>query len=533
MRQTVPMNSDVHDYVIVGAGSAGCVLANRLSADGTHSVLLLEAGAVDKKTEIHIPAAFSTLFRGEADWNYDTVPQEQLDGRQVYWPRGKVLGGSSSINAMMWVRGFAADYDRWAEHAGSDWSWQALLPHFKTVERITGTDDPDHGTEGAMAIMAQRSPRSSTHAFLEAVGELGMKVEAPNTARPDGFSQTMVTQRGGGRVSAVDAYLTPAKGRTNLSVRTGAHVTRVLFDGKRATGVEYIEGGTKRTVTARREVILAGGAINTPQLLMLSGIGDPQQLAAHGIDVVASSPEVGQNLKDHLLSGLIVEAAGDTLFTARSLPQVAQYLLRRRGMLSSNVAEAYGFVRSRPDLELPDLEIIFAPVAFIKEGLETHPGHGITVASILLQPESSGTISLASADPLVKALIDPRYLSDPGGKDRETLLAGIAWCDRILKTERMRRITTGRYIAPEDANDLAPGELYERAVNGYAQTLYHPVGTARMGLDEASVVDPELRVRGVEGLRVADASVMPGQIRGHTNAPSLVIGERAAALLVE
>jgi choline dehydrogenase len=521
-----------YDYIIVGAGSAGCVLANRLSASGDHSILLLEAGGPDTKQEIHIPAAFSQLFRSEVDWNYDTVPQTELHGRSIYWPRGRMLGGSSSINAMMWVRGFAADYDEWAELAGPTWSFEALLPHFLAAERIAGGDGVEHGADGAVAINPQRSPRSSTAAFLEALPEVGLRVEPANLRDPAGFSQTMVTQQGGARFSAVDAYLKPARGRQNLTVRTGVQVSRVVFDGKRATGVELIDSGTAHTVAVRREVVLTAGAVNTPQLLMLSGIGDPARLAAHGIEVVAASGEVGENLKDHLVSGMILEAFGDTLYSARSLPQIARYLLARRGMLSSNVAEAYGFVKSSDELHLPDLELIYAPVAFVAEGLETHPGHGITLGCILLRPESSGTIRLGSADPLAKAVIDPGYLSDPDGRDFRALMSGMAWCDRILSTERMRRVTNGRHIVPENADELSASELYEETIRGYAHTMYHPVGTARMGTDADSVVDPELKVRGVEGLRVADASVMPEIIRGHTHAPTLAIAERAAQLIL-
>lgn len=525
--------SESFDFVIVGAGSAGCVLANRLSAGGKYSVLLLEAGGADEKQEIHIPAAFSQLFRSEVDWNYDTVPQPELHGRSIYWPRGKMLGGSSSINAMMWVRGFAADYDEWAKLAGPSWSFEALLPHFLEAERIAGADGVEHGANGAVAVNAQRSPRSATAAILEALPEAGLRVdEIANSREPQGFSQTMVTQQNGARFSTVDAYLKPASGRSNLTLRSNVLVSRVTFEGKKASGVEYLENGTRQTALARREVILAAGAVNTPQLLMLSGIGDPKQLATHGIDLIATSKEVGLNLKDHLVSGMILEAFRDTLYSARSLGQIAKYLFTRKGMLSSNVAEAYGFVRSRPELAHPDLELIFAPVAFIAEGLETYQGHGITLGCILLRPESSGTVSLASADPEAKAVIDPKYLSDSGGVDFKALMSGMAWCDKVLSTQRMREITNGRHIVPENADQLSKPELYEETIRGYAHTMYHPVGTARMGLDGASVVDPELKVRGVEGLRVADASVMPEIIRGHTHAPTIAIAERAAKLIL-
>ena len=523
---------DTFDYVVVGAGASGAALAAKLTENGTHTVLLLEAGLVDKKTEVHIPAAFSALFRSELDWNYDTTPQPELGGRTIYWPRGKMLGGSSSINAMMWVRGFAADYDHWAETAGSAWSYAALLPYFRSVERVEGNTDPDQGSGGAISIEHQRSPRSHTATFLRAVTQAGYSVVAPNTALPDGFSQTMVSQKRGKRFSSADGYLTPAKERNNLTVRTSAQATRIVFEGTRAVGVEYLLDGVKKQATAHNEVVLCGGAVNTPQLLMLSGIGSAGELAAHGIPVLVDSPEVGKNLRDHLLSGLIIETAGDTLFTAKKIPELVSFLALGRGMLTSNVAEAYGFVRSDPSLELPDIEIIFAPVAFIGEGLIPAPAHALTVGAILLKPESTGTITLASADPLEKAIIDPRYLTDAGGTDRARLIAGLGICEDILQAPALQSTTGPRFVAPEGGHTMSRLERDGTALETAAHTLYHPVGTARMGTDAASVVDEELRVRGVQGLRVADASVMPDIIRGHTQAVSMVIGEKAADLLM-
>jgi choline dehydrogenase len=523
---------EVVDYVVVGAGASGAALAARLTEDGTNTVLLLEAGGVDKKAEVHIPAAFSALFRSDLDWNYDTTAQPALGGRTIYWPRGKMLGGSSSLNAMMWVRGFAADYDRWAEAAGPGWSYHSLLPYFRSVERVEGNTDPDQGSGGAISIEHQRSPRSHTATFLKAVTQAGYRVVAPNTALPDGFSQTMVSQKRGKRFSSADGYLRPSDGRRTLSVRTSAHATRVLFEGTRAVGVEYLIGGVTRTVTARREVVLCGGAVNTPQLLMLSGIGPAEDLTAHGIPVLVDAPEVGRNMRDHLLSGLIIETSGDTLFTAKRLSELASFLARGRGMLTSNVAEAYGFVRSDPTLELPDIEIIFAPVAFIGEGLVPAPAHALTLGAILLQPQSTGTITLASGDPLDKPIIDPKYLSDAGGKDRAALMAGLGICEDILAAPALRSTTGPHFLAPEGADTLGRMERDTIALEKYAHTLYHPVGTARMGTDSTSVVDEELRVRGVTGLRVADASVMPDIIRGHTQAPAMVIGEKAADLLL-
>lgn len=521
---------ETFDYIVVGAGSAGAAVANRLSADSSTSVLLLEAGGKDRKQEIHIPAAFSKLFRSSYDWNYDTVPQPELGGRTIYWPRGKMLGGSSSLNAMMWVSGFAADYDRWADAAGPTWSWSSLRPYFRQVQRLAASTSAA-ASDGAVSIEAQRSPRAATAAFLQAVRQTGLPVEEANTTQPAGFTQTLVSQHRGARFSAADAYLKPARRRKNLVVRTGAQVHRVVFDGRRAVGVQAVDGAGFRNVTARREVVLCGGAVNTPQLLMLSGIGDPEHLAEFGIDVVAASPEVGSNLTDHLIAGLVTDAREDTLFDAERPAEVARYLLRRRGMLTSNVAEAYGFVRTRPELPLADIEILFAPVAYVGEGLVKPPGHGLTVGAILLQPKSSGRITLASADPATKPLIDPRYLSDERGEDRATLLAGLAICEQILRAPALAALGTGRFLAPAGGESMSEDDRDAASVTEYSHTLYHPVGTARMGTDDRSVVDPELRVRGVEGLRVADASVMPNIIRGHTNAPSMVIGEKAADLI--
>jgi choline dehydrogenase len=529
------------DYVIVGAGSAGAALAARLSEDPSVEVLLLEAGGPDTALELHVPAAFSKLFRGPYDWGYDTVPQPALEGRTIFWPRGRTLGGSSSLNAMMWVRGFAADYDEWAETAGERWSWEALVPSFRRVERTENPSDPTQGIDGAQAVERQRDPRPHTAAFLRAAAEAGHPLTAPNLPAGQGFAETMVSQHRGARASTADAYLRPAAKRKNLRVRTNAFVRRVTFepagDGPRATGV-YVEiDGITRHALARREVILSGGAINTPQLLMLSGVGPAAHLAEHGIPLLVDAPGVGENLQDHLVAGLAPTAAGGTLYGAEKVGQLAAYLTRRRGMLTSNVAEAYGFVRTavadesgmRPGV--PDVEIIFAAAPYVGEGLVPLPAEGLTVGAILLRPRSRGTIRLASADPHDHPLIDPRYLSDPDGVDEATMLAGLAACEEIVATQALGEVTTGGWVQPEGGERMTPAERAEVSLKRYSHTLYHPVGTARMGADEASVVDPELRVRGVSGLRVVDASVMPTVIRGHTNAPAIVIGEVAADLI--
>ncbi|MEU2198762.1 GMC family oxidoreductase N-terminal domain-containing protein [Isoptericola sp. NPDC019482] len=525
-----------HDYVVVGAGSAGAALAGRLSADPAVSVLLLEAGPKDTKTEIHIPAAFSKLFRSEVDWDYDTEPQEHLGGRRVFWPRGKVLGGCSSINAMMWVRGFPEDYDAWGEAAGPGWSWKGLRPYFDRVERVAPgverDNDDETGRAGAVHVEDQRSPSAHTSAYLRAAEQAGLRVVPGNGRDQRGVSRTQVSQHRGSRFSTADAYLRPARKRPNLTVVTDAQATRVVFDGTRAVGVEYVQGGATRVAQARREVVLSGGAVNTPQLLMLSGVGDRDELAALGIPVVAHSPEVGKNLRDHLMAVLAVEAREDTLFLAEKPRELVQYLARRRGMLTSNVGEAYGFVSTDPADELPDVELIFAPVGFVGEGLVACDRHAVTLGAILVQPESTGTISLASSDPFEKPLIDPGYLSDPEGRDRRALLAGLGLCEELLVTPALRDVTTGAFVQPAGGEELTRAERDEVALADHAHTLYHPVGTARMGSDDGAVVDEELRVRGVTGLRVADASIMPTIIRGHTNAPAIVIGEKAADLLL-
>ena len=561
----------IADYIVVGAGSAGAALAARLSEDPAVSVLLLEAGGPDTALELHVPAAFSKLFRGSYDWNYDTTPQAALENRTIYWPRGKTLGGSSSLNAMMWVRGFAADYDEWADAAGPRWSWASLLPYFVRVERTESPVDETQGSAGAQWVQHQRDPRPHTGAFLEAAAEAGHPVTRANLASGQGFSQTMVSQRRGSRASTADAYLRPARRRQNLRIVTRAHVRRVTFaddaataetrgfgpleDGAtldvltpadaphvgvrppRATGVYVDIDGITRHALARREVILAGGAVNTPQLLMLSGIGPADHLEAHGIRPLVDSPDVGANLQDHLVAGLAPTAQGGTLFGAEKVAQLARYLASRRGMLTSNVAEAYGFVRTgvadRAGMAdaLPDIEIIFASAPYVGEGLVPLPAEGLTIGAILLRPRSRGTIRLSSADPFAKPAIDPRYLSDPDGIDEATLLEGLAACERLIHTDALRALTTGEWVQPLGGEAMTPAERAEVSIRRYSHTLYHPVGTARMGSDAASVVDPELRVRGVDALRVADASVFPTLIRGHTNAPAIVVGEVAADLI--
>ena len=495
--------------IIVGAGSAGCVLAARLSEDPGTEVVLLEAGGEDERREISIPAAFSKLFRSDVDWNFETEPQEQLGGRRIHWPRGKVLGGTSSINAMIAIPGDTADYDGWSRLGAAGWSWAEVAPIFERVEQ-------------ELALEELRDPNPLTLRFLEAARQAGIE-PSPRLAPEalDGVRLTPVTQRRGRRRSAVDAYLRPALGRSNLRVETGAHVTRVLFAGRRAAGVELVQGGRTDRIAAD-EVVLAGGAVNSPQLLLLSGVGPSAELQRHGIGLVHELPGVGAHLEDHLTCGILVASRQPwSLYAAERPLEMLRYLVSRRGMLTSNVGEAAAFVRSKPGLSAPDLEILFAPVLFEEAGLVPPSRHGFTLAAILLEPRSSGTIRLRSADPFEPPAIEPRYLADP--EDLRALVAGV---------ELTRRIASMPALAEVAGEELEPGDTpLEEHVRNLAQTIYHPVGTCRMGTDDHAVVDPELRVRGLEGLRVVDASVMPRVPHGHTHLPTLMIAERAAELI--
>jgi choline dehydrogenase len=521
----------IADYVVVGTGSAGSVIAERLSADPHNQVVVLEAGGKDTDRRIRTPVTWTQLFRSPIDWDYLTEPQSELNARRMYWPRGKTLGGSSSMNAMLWIRGFAADYDEWAVHAGEQWSFSRIVKYFKQIESVEGAREPDEGVDGPLHVSHQRSPHRLTAAWLHAVQQTGHALERPNLPQPNGFSQTMVTQRRGARWSAADAWLRPALRRKNLTLITNATVTRVIFVNKQAVGVEFDNNGRRQFIRARREVLLCAGAVNSPQLLMLSGIGDKEHLQRHRIEVVHNLPEVGQNLQDHLAAVLNFGVDGGSLFAAGKPLSTANYLIRRRGMLTSPAGEAYGFVRSHPELALPDLELIFAPGPFLDQGLGQPQRHGVAFGPILQKPHSRGVISLRSADPKDKPIIDPRYLSDPGGVDRAAMLEGLRMCAKIVDAPALAGVL-GPITRPIGATDLTEATL-EKALYDEGQGFFHPVGTCRMGTNSASVVNPELKVRGVRGLRVADASVMPIITRGHTHAPSVLIGAKAADLIAE
>ncbi|WP_113703771.1 GMC family oxidoreductase [Nonomuraea lactucae] len=509
-----------YDYVIVGAGSAGCVLANRLSADPGVSVVLVEAGGRDDKLEIRMPAAFKKLFKTAYDWNYTTAKQPEMSGRELYWPRGRVIGGSSSMNAQMWVRGCREDYDQWGVPG---WSYEEVLPYFTRAERRVGSNHGGvYGSAGPLYVSELRSPNVTTAAFLRACEELGLgRLEELNGPSNEGYSPTPVNQNRGRRWSAADAYLRPALKRANLTVITGATVDRVVFDGTRATGVEH-SGGAQ--VRARREVILAAGAIGSPYLLMRSGVGAADELRDAGVALVRELPEVGKNLQDHLTSGVLMRCRQPvTLTKAESAGNLLRYIVLRSGMLTTNVGEAVAFVRTSQEEPAPDIELIFAPGPFIDHGLTPPTGHGMTIAVVLLQPESRGRVGLNGRD----VVIDPAYLTREG--DVKRLVSGLKTARQIFAACAMKPFADGPMPPFQEAES---DEELAQWVRERGETLYHPAGTCRMGVDEESVVDPELRVRGVEGLRVVDVSIMPTLNRGHTHAPAVMIGERAADLIL-
>ncbi len=517
------------DYVIVGAGSAGCVLANRLTASGQHRVLVLEAGGEDKQREIQVPAAFSKLFKTSLDWNYATEPEPEMGNRAMYWPRGKVLGGCSSINAMIYIRGHARDYDGWAELGNPGWSYAEVLPYFKKAENRELGGSAVHGTGGPLNVADLRDPNPLSLAFLQGAQECGYPLSPDlNGAAPEGFGLYQVTQKGGRRHSAAAAYLKPARARSNLQVEVNALVGGIIFSGRRAVGVRYRQDGQWKEARAEREIILAGGTVNSPQVLMLSGVGPAAHLAELGVPVIADLPGVGQNLQDHLTAGAVYSCSQPvSLAQAEKLGQLAKFFIQGKGMLTSNVAEAGGFIKTKPDLAAPDIQFHFAPVYFVDHGFYRLEGDGFTVGATLLHPRSRGCLRLKSADPQAAPAIFAHYGADPG--DIETLAQGV---------QVARQIAHSAALAPYRKAEVFPrgGLPDEEAVRELIRTLsislYHPVGTCKMGSDPLAVVDAQLRVHGLDGLRVIDASVMPLVPGGNTNAPTIMIAEKGADLVL-
>ena len=520
----------MHDYVIVGAGSAGCVLANRLSEDPSVRVLLLEAGGKDRSLNIKIPAAFPKLFHTKLDWDFATEPEPHVDGRSLFMPRGKMLGGSSSMNAMLYVRGRPLDYDSWEAQGAPGWGYRDVLPYFvKSEDNVRGASE-FHGAGGELRVSEQRSPRPMNRRFLAASEAAGIpQIPDYNGPEQDGVSIAQVTQRNGQRFSAADAFLRPVLGRPNLEVRTNVTVLGIEFDGDRAVGVRLRKRRrAEELARAEREVVLSAGAIGSPHLLLLSGVGPAEELRTAGVEVRHDLPGVGRNLQDHPFVTMIWEVSDRrTLYGAEKPKPLAEWLLRRSGPLSSTVAEVFAFTRTRGGLPAADIQFHMGAAYFEDHGQETYDGHCMVIAPVLVSPKARGQVWLRSADPMAKPRIITNTLSEP--EDVESMVAGMALAREIAGQPPLKEIVV---------KELKPGaesthrEELEADLRRRLMLIYHPVGTARMSdTHERAVVDSQLRVHGLEGLRVIDASVMPSITGGNTNATTIMIAERGADLI--
>ncbi len=524
------------DYVIVDAGSAGCVLANRLSADPNVKVLLLEAGGRDSSLFYHMPAGFFALMQsGKGNWRYETVPQPGLDGRTMYFPRGKVLGGSSSINGLVVSRGNEGDYYRWAQMGNAGWGWADLLPYFRKIEKCADADPALRGQDGPIPVTWSPidAMNPTSRALIDAAVANGFPFQKDmNGGNPFGVAQMQGNFAGGKRISAAAGYLKPALGRPNLKVVTGALASRVIVEHGRATGVEYLQGSATKRVMARREVLLSGGVVNSAQLLQLSGIGNPDDFRPHGIATVLDLPGVGRNLRDHIAVSVkqLLTQPCSLLGTLKPLAMVkalGQYLLFRSGPTSVGALEAWVHLNSRPDLEYPDLQMYSVPLMYSDHGRNIIKEEGFQLVFNGCRPNSVGEIRIQSADPLQAPLIDPCYLNDP--EDLRVLREGVRVARELISQSAYDDLRGSEYAPGADATSDADVDHYIRQ---NAITLYHPVGTCKMGHDAMAVVDDRLRVHGLANLRVIDASIMPDIISGNTNFPAMMIGEKGAAMVL-
>ena len=518
------------DYIVVGAGSAGAAVASRLSENKSCTVLLLEAGGPDNDPNIHIPARFSELFHSGTDWDYLTEPQPGLNNRREYVPRGKVFGGTSSMNAMVYQRGHPSNYDEWAARGNEGWAYADVLPYFRKMQHQERGESEIHGVDGPINIADHQDPNPLSQAFVEAALELGFARNTDfNDGEQEGFGLYQVTQKQGQRHSTAVAYLHPALKRDNLTAVTFAQATKLNFDGSRCVGVQYWHESVEKSARATEEVIICGGAINSPQLLLLSGIGPADHLAEFDIPLVMDLPGVGQNLMEHMQVPLAFYCkAPISLVSKDSAEQVQLYETRRMGLLTSNLGESGGFVRMDPNASAPELQYHFGPDWFIRHGFETPDGHGFTILAGLVGTKSVGELRLQSNDPLAPPSIDFACLSQDD--EVQVLLAGV---------KLGRKLAAASPFDPYRGAEFLPGEHVTsdddlvHFIREFATTIYHPVGTCKMGRDPMAVVDERLRVHGVAGLRVADASIMPHIINANTNAPCIMIGERAAAMILE